>query len=327
VTTPINKNQALFLRWYEEYRERRYLAGVPDSELMQRSKDLLRNITTLTADGKIGVIPVDQKDGFFLWRLYSHLLEECRLRTGDPTGLFKKYGLKDSIVPTPTSPFPPTSPDILQAAADASAYRWILKFGERDRIHELLTRGQFRIAPASLYGDPSLGSAIADDELSYDLASSMLKADIKLLHPFEVRLSDVLGPVGTTRYRATLATDYFVWCTASVLDIRLFEDFNVDAALVIKNPLAFTDRLLKEVRKELPGWSFTFCTVNYFDPYHPTMEAASVFRSKKFSYMYQKELRFVFLPPKPVTALMPIYVELGPLLDIACAFDHVRGVM
>lgn len=311
------RRQSLYLRYYEEYRERRYLADASDEEVMQRARDLMQNIATLGADGKIGATPVDERDGFFLWRLVSHVFEESRLRTGDYRGLFAKYGLGDVHIPKPTYPASPASPQVLKLAADTADQKCIFKFGTQARLQDLLENGRLRVAPASLYNDVSLGHAIQDDELSYDLASPTFEADIKSLDPFKVRLSETFGPLQATRLRATSTTNYYVWCMTCRLDVRLFDDFGADAVLIIREPGIFAEKFLMAIREQLSGWIFAPCAVNYFDPFHPTTDAKSVFRSKHFKYMYQRELRFVFLPPSPILVLEPIFLELGPLSSIA----------
>lgn len=311
------QRQPLFLRCYEEYRERRYLIDATDHEIVERAKQLIQNLTTLTDEGKIGMIQVDERDGFFLLRLFSHVLEECRLRTGDPRGLFVRCGMRDTAAPKPTAPAKPASADVLKCATESLGCNWLFKFGNLRWMQALLTHGSLRVAPASLYNDTSLAQAIYDDELSYDLASSVFKTDIKGLDPFKIRLSESFGAVNKTRTTTRSLTNYYVWCATHHLDVRLFDDFGADAVLAVKNPEIFTRRFIAAISKQLPGWSVDFCQVNYFDPYHPTHDTESVYRSKHFKYMYQQELRYVFLPPSPIQSLTPLQLELGPLDDIA----------
>ena len=305
------------MRWYEEYRERRYLADVPDKEVMQRARELISNISTLDQNGKIGCVHPKSQYGFFLWRLFSHLLEESRLRTGSYQGLFIRHGLRETLMPRPTSPNRPASEAVLKISQEQTKLRRLFKFGKKKWMGALLDSGEIRIAPASMYNDTSLGPAIADDELSYDLATAAFDEDILSLHPFQTRLVDVFGEPKPTQHRLTMETNYYVWCASFGLNLRLFDDFDADSVLVIHDAGEFSKRLIQAIRNPLHGWRFTPCAVHYFDPYHPSKETRNVFACKHFKYLYQEEFRYVFLPPAPVVKLDPILLTLGPLNDIA----------
>lgn len=128
---PINQKQPLFMRWYEEYRERRYLVDASDEEVIQRSLHLTTNALSLTADGKIGMEAIETPQAAFIMRLYSHALEESRLRTGDYLGLFRNHGVRDFGPPHATVPAPPASPEILRISGEHPKYKWLFKFGKR----------------------------------------------------------------------------------------------------------------------------------------------------------------------------------------------------
>ncbi|WP_128417353.1 hypothetical protein [Xanthomonas populi] len=73
----------------------------------------------------------------------------------------------------------------MEMLKNSQGKRHLFKFWELEWMRALLERGEIRIAPASLYNDESLGPAIADDELSYDLDSENFEEDILNLHPFK----------------------------------------------------------------------------------------------------------------------------------------------
>lgn len=310
------------MRWYEEYRERRYLADVPDEAVMQRAREIISNISTLELNGKIGCVDPQSQSGFFLWRLFSHLLEESRLRTGTYQGLFIRYGLHETLLPKPTSPDLPASEAVLRVSQEQTKLRRLFKFGRKKWMRALLDQGAIRVAPASMYSDPSLGPAIADDELSYDLATAAFDDDILSLHPFQTRLVDVFGEPKVAHHRLSMKTNYYVWCASFGLRLRLFEDFDADSVLVIHDVGEFSRRLIQAIRNPLDGWRFTPCAVHYFDPYHPSKQTRNVFACKHFKYLYQEEFRYVFLPSTPATKLEPIALSLGPLNDIAEVLDR-----
>lgn len=310
------------MRWYEEYRERRYLADTPDEVVMQRARELISNISTLEQNGKIGCVQPELQNGFFLWRLFSHLLEESRLRTGSYQGLFIKHGLHKALMPKPTSPNLPASEAVLRISQELTKLRRLFKFGKKKWMRALLEHGEIRIAPASMYNDTSLGPAIADDELSYDLATMAFDEDILSLHSFQTRLVDVFGEPKPKHHRLTMETNYYVWCASFGLKLRLFDDFDADSVLVIHDTGEFSRRLIQAIRNPLHGWRLTPCAVHYFDPYHPSKETRNVFACKHFKYLYQEEFRYVFLPPTPTAKLEPLSLTLGPLSDIAEVIDR-----
>lgn len=314
---PINLNQSLYMRWYEEYRERRYLREQSDEAVAQRARDLISNIMTLEPNGKIGCVQGNMQSGNFLWRLFSHLLEESRLRTGSYHGLFIKCGMKETLTPKPTAPDSPASKAILNLFSEKPNNRYLFKFGERRWMQELVEEGKLRVSPASFYNDDSLGPAIADDELSYDLAGDVLDEDILSLDPFKTRLIDCFGPVTPRPQKVAMQTNYYAWCASFGISLRLFDDFNADSLVVIRDAGEFSRRLIHALRPHLGGWRFTPCAVHYFDPFHPSKLTKSVFACKHFKYLYQEEFRYVFLPTAPVRSLPPIYLNLGPLQDIA----------
>ena len=305
------------MRWYEEYGERRYLRGASDEAVIERARELLGNLLTLDRNGKISCVPATSERGFFLWRLFSHFLEESRLRTGDYQGLLIKSGVGNALVPNPTAPEKPASPAVLELIGHPMESKRIYKFGERVWMQQLLDRGFIRIAPATIYNDSSLCAAIADDELSYDIESAIVGVDLYKVDPFKARLSDVYGEAKPYSQKLSAATNYYVWCASLGANLRLFEDFNADCVFVIKDVGEFSRRLLAALRECLEGWRFSPCVVSYFDPYHPPEVARSVFSCKHFKYMYQNEIRYVFIPPEPLKVLEPIFLTLGPLHDIA----------
>ncbi|UNE61322.1 hypothetical protein [Xanthomonas oryzae] len=314
---PINLNQSLYMRWYEEYRERRYLQEQSDEVVAQRARDLISNILTLESNGKIGCVQGNVQSGNFLWRLFSHLLEESRLRTGSYQGLFIKCGIKETLAPKPTAPNSPASEAILSLFSEKPKHRYLFKFGERKWMQELVDEGKLRVSPASFYNDDSLAPAIADDELSYDLAGDAFDEEILSLDPFKTRLIDSFGPVTPRPQKVVMQTNYYAWCASFGMNLRLFDDFNADSLVVIRDVGEYSRRLIQALRPHLGGWRFVPCAVHYFDPFHPSKKTKSVFACKHFKYLYQEEFRYVFIPTSPIKTLPPIYLNLGPLKDIA----------
>lgn len=133
--TDINPDQAIFSRWYEEYREYRYLINCSDAEVIERSLDAMQSICTLTDKGQIGCVGIDSAESHFAWRIYAHSAEESRLRTGCHMGLFKKYRIKDRPV-EPTFPNPPASLALLHERSRLKSNAALYKFGQRKYLNK-----------------------------------------------------------------------------------------------------------------------------------------------------------------------------------------------
>ena len=323
MSTPINRNQAVLMRWYEEYLERRYLADTPGEAVVQRARELISNICTLEPNGRIGAAYPRAQSGSFLWRLFSHVLEESRPRTGDYQGLFIRHGLRDAAIPRATSPDPPASEAVLRISRERTGHRRLFKLGQKKWMHALLDHGRICIAPASMYQDPSLGPAIADDELSYDLATAAFDADILSPRSFPARLptrsaSPRLRPAGSAWRRTT---------TPSVR--ALHSGPGCSATSTTRTPSwSYMTRLSSPGGRYRP--SATRCMAGRSRPARFMTSTRTTRRSRPgtsslastSSTCNQEEFRYVFLPPSPVTRLEPISLDLGSLRDIAEAPDR-----
>ena len=124
-----------------------------------------------------------------------------------------------------------------------------------------------------------------------------------------------IRPIGDT-ISVGINSNYFVYCLSTALAPRLFLDFGYDACIVVSNWRAFAEKLFSNVEVLLPkGWTGYFLAMQYIDPVNSRMVGVDVFRTKHFRYAYQKEKRFVWLPPEPRADLEPFFVELGSLRD------------
>jgi hypothetical protein len=190
---------------------------------------------------------------------------------------------------------------------------FLVKYGKIQYIEAAYNKGQIRVAPASAYSDPSLNTAIRDEELI-----AQIDFDPTFLGMYGGLDPDQI--VRRNMRRVThqkMKTNYYVYCTARELSTRLLLDFEGDAALIIRNPDTFLQRLDVAMRQQLPGWHAIVKAVKYYDPLRVTPEEVDVLVCKHFRYAYQNEVRVAWLPPEPILGLEPIFVELGCLSDIA----------
>jgi hypothetical protein len=295
-------------QWRKQYRDKRYLEHLKVEELHQRAADVMTNIVELTADGKIGAVPVEG-EGMEWWRKWTHILEEFQIRFGPYPAGFSREVLVG---------FQQPKVNYLQVPAEylalASNRGLLLKLGKQAHMQAMFHLGMIRIAPASSYRDPSLNPAMHDDELSFE---SIAQPGFKVLvSPTPGGPMVPVGGLHTLRMRATLPTDYFVYCMSFSARPRLFGDFEADACVVITKPKDFIDRVVAAVEPLLPEYAHQRGKVRYADP-HFDHHRLPLAMTKHFRFSYQREFRMIWVPPTPSIGLEPFFITIGSLKDIA----------
>ena len=296
--------------WRMQYRSRPYLSDTSDDALEQRLKDVLNNLTTLSTEGKIGMLPIGP-DGVHWMVVFTHILEEYRSRRKDlPI-------LSDVPFPKPTAPDRPKSVSALESMRIPRPGEALIKLGRRAHMRDLYERGRIRISPASSYSDPSLNHAIRDDEM--ELAQVMPASEVTITFlDEETGEAKTTKPISNVTTTTSVTTNYYVYCMSQKLSYRLFDDFEADSCVIIREPEKFASRLLRAMSKNLPSWVYWSGPVEYIDPYLRPTKEINLFVSKHFRYWYQREHRFSWVPQMDARAhLQPIFVELGSLKRIS----------
>ena len=294
--------------WREMYRADRYMAHLTADQLEQRAADEISNIGVITDEGKLGAQRLEE---LVPWLIrWTHVLEEFRLRYGPPPAGFNGF-IKRAHFPDPRSPAAQKAGRLVANRSPVPG-TYLVRYGKREHLQEALHKGRIRIAPASSYNDPSLNAAIKDDELT-----------LWVQPPPEVLTIDVQGhETGMAKGRirpidnrlvARASTDYYVLCLSSSLAARLFVDFRADACLLITGIEFFSDALLAAFAQVHPGWAGGVESVRYYDPIKSPFTKLEMYVSKHFRYWHQREIRVLWLPPKPRYDLQPFFVELGSL--------------
>ena len=297
--------------WRLQYRQRPYLRDSSDDALAQRLKDVMNNFSTLTAEGKIGFLPI-VPDGKRWMILFTHILEEYVSRGNKLPTLSE-----DMPFPQPTAPDLPKSVTALKKIKMPNPGQTLIKFGKRAHMKELYEHGRVRIAPANSYSDPSLNYAVNDDELKFDRVIPRSEVTITFVDQKTGEPKNV-KPIGEVTNTISLETNYYIYCLANTLDYRLFDDFNADSCVIIREPAAFSTRLQDTVQTLIPDWIDWNQSVDYIDPYLHTEKNIDLIFSKHFRFWYQQEYRFAWLPKRGVrTHLEPFFVELGSLAQIS----------
>lgn len=291
-----------------KYEANPYMRHLSSSELEARIIDISNLLMILAPNGKVSVV-TGKNFNEDMWVKYTHALAEMERRYGSfPNGFTNGFFKKAELV-TPTFPTPPRSKSAIDAVGGFVAGR-LYKFSKRKYIEELFNNGSLRVAPASYYNDPSLNSAIRDDELVFNGAVSVgLKSHVKLGAP--------INSFGRLEYSVKARTNYYVSCFASNYTYREFDDFCADACLVIKEPRTFIKRIMKAGAEIFSGYNGFSGAVKYLDPVVCDFTKINPSFSKHFKYAYQNEYRFVWAPEEPRMLLDPVSLEMGSLSDIA----------
>lgn len=120
--------------------------------------------------------------------------------------------------------------------------------------------------------------------------------------------------------KLTMESDYLVYCMSTFYNYRLFDDFESDACVIIKDIDEFIIRIKKclENRKTFSCWNLFHNIISYYDPCTSqlTKENITIPFMKEIKYKFEREYRFVLIPDKPQKSLEPVLLNIGSLKDI-----------
>lgn len=164
--------------WEDEYRANPYLAGKPESHILERFRYLIQCTTTLTETGQIGFETRERLMPYLL-RRQSHIQMELGSRGGVP-----EHAISREDLPKVTHPEKPAGTRAYQERKRPEVGQ-LFKFGERRWLQAMLERGSIRFAPASSYSSPTFNNAIRDDELTFTYYPGEKSPPLKVLrhHP------------------------------------------------------------------------------------------------------------------------------------------------
>jgi hypothetical protein len=295
--------------WRLEYVANPYLLGCPEERLAIRFHDVFINQTELSREAQIGILPVDDGNQFI--RKFTHLLEEYALRGGLPNLKTIPKATVDYFAnggPIATRIFAnyvePTRP-------------FLVKYGNREFLEPMLRAGYVRICPASYYSDTAHNAAIQDNEVSRvfciptwrERLNGSTYTNIRG-HRIEYKDDDIVLPV--------VFDDYYLYSLCDHIYYRMPTDFGADAALVIRDPERFTQRLISTFLAAYPDWEPLEGPVKYYDPYLDYTKFRVPEMAKPFGYSYQREVRIAFKPRRrPAAKLESVFLNIGPMADYA----------
>ena len=112
--------------------------------------------------------------------------------------------------------------------------------------------------------------------------------------------------------------DYFLLSLCDHIYYRMPTDFDADAALVIRDPAQFTQRVISGFLAAWPDWEPLHGPVTYYDPYLDYTKVTTPELSKHFGYSYQREVRIAMRAKRrPRSDLQPEFLTIGPMTDYA----------
>jgi hypothetical protein len=278
-------------------------------ELEGRTCDIFANITLLSAKGQISLHDFSA-GGEYWMRVWTDVLEEFVLRYGPYPNGFANGFLKRTLMVKPTHPETPPAKKAIDSIGGIRPGR-LYKFGKRQHLEPMLKKGYIRIAPASLYSDPSLNPAIKDEELSFSIKVRSKDVKDEDMHGNEI------PAFGNVEISFESKSNYYVSCFAANYTYREFDDFEANSCIVIHEPRKFTKRLLSKVRLIKPKFRAFASHVNYIDPLNHFSGGINVFLAKHFRYAYQNEYRLIWIPEIPEKDLEPFFIEIGDMSRFA----------
>jgi hypothetical protein len=297
--------------WRRDYLAFPYLLGAPNERVAQRFVDVFMNTTELDTDAKLVPLPVDTADSFM--QKFTHLTEEYGTRGGVPLDIIEK-ARKPALAyfangePIATRMFrgytPPTS-------------SFVVKYGRREFLEPMLHTGRLRICPATYYNDSSHNAAVKDDEIHRTFFIPTFQERLKGVHHIDfqghrIRFDDddIVLPI--------VAPDYFLFSLCDHIYYRMPTDFHADAALIIRNPDHFAQRVISSFLARWPDWNPVYGPVTYYDPYRDYTKMRVHEMSKHFGYSYQREARIVLRARGRLRApLQPEFLDIGPMTGYA----------
>ena len=195
--------------WRDEYRRGGYLSHLSNDQLNDRTKYLIENLTTLEANGKIGLRDISIEPGRELMRAFTHVLEEFNVRKTTPKSGF----LNNSSVPKPNTEQASKLVKIAELAKSKRPH--LIKFG----LKTYLQNFSFKVSLASTFSDPSLNTAQMDDEMKAVFIPQ--QKDVTLTTEEGHKIDLVEG----SEFSLHAPTDYYIFCSSHSFDYRLFGDF------------------------------------------------------------------------------------------------------
>lgn len=299
--------------WRHAYLAQPYLIGAPDDRVADRFCDVFMNTLELGKTGLVQPVPLTENDTFI--QMFAHLDEEYAARVGGPP--------PDDLIARARAPivgyFEQGKPRgvTMFEGYEAPTTPILVKYGRRAFLEPMFRTGELRLANAGLYSQTGLLDSIRDDETSRTFFIPTWRDRLEGRrhvqaqgHTIEFGDDDLALPV--------VFDDYYLFSVCERIHHRMANDFDADAAIVIRDPERFRKALTKAVLEQRSASKAMSGRVTYYDPYRDYAKVRIPEMAKPFRYAYQLEVRFVFKPRRrPRNGLQPMYLSIGSMTDYA----------
>lgn len=284
--------------WEFEYNINRYLERVEEGELIQRYKDILKNLGCLSTTDR-HIIPRQSGQSSWYWFQKEHQTRlELHLRGIE----LPETPLNEVICMPPGA--------ALVRPSHPNAGHIIFRYCANEHALSLVNEGKLRVYAASKYEELEGDLAREDDELNKGTFTSGNRITVTTQDGHEI-------PVLGNLKRTVGAPNYYTYCTACDWDPCLQDELG-GACVIIKNVNKFSTRINKAANTVLDGWYFYHNPIEYYDPYCVSPNARlTAATHKDFRFAYQREYRFIWMHTEGVDAAGHLELELGCLADIA----------
>lgn len=184
----------------------------------------------------------------------------------------------------------------------ATARPRLFRYSERQWLIRSLMAGEFRLVPASTYGEMFGDLARHDNELVRE--NSVPGERVTITH---VAAGKPIRAMGDVVFRDEVGTNYFTLSFSTAWDPLLFDEFTgSNACLIVHEPDEVCERIHFYAEQFLKGWAGIDGAVVYGGEhkYGPSFV-------KHSKYIVQKEWRFAWMPPQKCDQLQPFCIRIG----------------
>lgn len=300
--------------WRHTYLAHPYLLGAPDERVAERFKAIFMNVNELSPEGKLSLVRMEVTDEYM--QVFTHMLEEYGTRRdghppGEVIGEARRPLLKYFENGTP-----PLGMRMFEGY-NVPETSILVKYGKKQFLEPMIEHGQLRLANAGLYNDAGYLDAVRDDETSRTFFIPTFRE--RLAGETHLEIAGHRQPFDDDDIVLPLIfDDYYLFSLCEHVHYRMPTDFEADAAIVIRDPALFKQRLISTFLARFPGWTPMAGSVIYYDPYRDYTKFRVPEMAKHFGYAYQKEARIVFRPPqKPSAPLEPVHLTIGSMRHYA----------
>ena len=296
----------------------KYLESMPDSALSERLVHLLNNCVKLDHKSMIQLCATEQPAIFarLLDTFAETTLRHGTVQAGQNPEAWKKA---NNAMISPSAEVAEKARKLKSLVGDEQGY--LLRFSSFEFMNDLVYNGGVFLQSASAYKNQE-NVSVRDDELKLTL--------VRYLNPEEALsiLHEVGGPSSMREAKlieySVTAPDFLTLCLTDSLNYRMISDWNAEAAVIIRDPNAFFERLRGASQKlHTEKHSLEKGKVRYIDPYfesYAKVQSEDLPFCKHFKFSYQREFRYVIRNSQKIeNEDRKIY--LGDISDIAMLVD------